>query len=334
MNMQSKKYVIALVTLGFFATIGILYVLWAPVLSEKVPSLSGKDSGYRSPIEDAVHVPVDPGKSLAIEPKTSSDNNASGGGLSQYPQDPTEEGGQNGGVVPAPPQDKAVKTSPAISEEEMFVKLWPPGYQEFILTTQQMMARDSFPNSFSVKKVSKDSEVYAALEEILEYALSKGWVPKEDAENLRKGIREELPRLINQEREVLRSTGAFSADVVPGRQRFLFLPVAKDGLISTLVDGLKYVFSARTAYASWVTTGDCYKDDAPGYPVMGFNAWDFCCNCGLYCIAYYCEFVPDCGPHSVSCNVPLGCLNLICQGWPNAIWDAVYYPGTGICGCG
>lgn len=108
------------------------------------------------------------------------------------------------------------------------------------------------------------------------------------------------------------------------------------GLKNILRFGARLLFGAKTAMAQipgvpgWHTIPDCYKDLNPAFFVPGFNAWDACCNCGLFCAPIGCTFVPDCGPFGAACNTPLGCLNAICIGWPNAIYDYT----TGICGCG
>lgn len=86
----------------------------------------------------------------------------------------------------------------------------------------------------------------------------------------------------------------------------------------------------RASYVSTAGGGLCYKDDAPGNTAPGVSSPIFACNDGFHCNADGCTYVSDCGPYSASCNVDLGCLNRICSGFQNAIWD----PGSGMCGCG
>lgn len=83
------------------------------------------------------------------------------------------------------------------------------------------------------------------------------------------------------------------------------------------------------AEAFWYTIPDCYKDDNPFSMVPGYTNIALCCNCGYHC-SDGCAYFQDCGFQSIACNVPLGCLNLECKFYQNAIWSSL----TGICGCG
>ena len=98
-----------------------------------------------------------------------------------------------------------------------------------------------------------------------------------------------------------------------------------------MLDGIGYVImQAKPVYAGGNTGKDCYKDDDPGNKKKGSNSKVFCCNCGLYCTPSGCVDVKDCGEKGKACNVQLGCLNRVCGGTPNAIWDKE----SGTCGCG
>src|SRR3989338_8401464 len=228
-------------------------------------------------------------------------------------------------------------SQPALSEEQIFDILWPESYRDALVMLQDLMIKDNFITTSEKNTIfATDDQIYAVLFKIAEYAKKQGWVGPADATQLQKGI-QELERLISMERANLRTTGKISSGLLlPGGQRIDKTPMAKQDFFSMIVDGLKYSLTTNSANAeipgggNWVTSPDCYKDLAPSNPVPGANLWVFCCNCGLYCVGYYCEFIDDCGPYSTQCNVPLGCLNLICGAWPNAIWD----PETGICGCG
>jgi len=231
---------------------------------------------------------------------------------------------------------------PQLTEEEIFSRLWPVEYRNALITLQDLMIKDGFMlESEKVSHMTSDEHIYAALLKIADYALKQGWVESADFDQLRTGI-QELERTISMERTNLRTKGKISNGVLlPGGQRINKTPLTKQSFFSTIIDGLKYSLTVNTANAQipgvpgWHTTPDCYKDLAPVNPVPGVNLWAFCCNCGLLCTPFGCVGIPDCGPFSLACNVPLGCLNRFCGGWPNAIWDSFSNPlGTGICGCG
>lgn len=87
----------------------------------------------------------------------------------------------------------------------------------------------------------------------------------------------------------------------------------------------------KTAEAAWIGVPPfCYKDLAPGNPVVGFSSPNYCCNCGQFCNVHGCNFVYDCGIGGAACTIQLGCLNSVCRSFPNALWD----PATTMCGCG
>jgi len=225
---------------------------------------------------------------------------------------------------------------PALSEEQIFERLWPQSYRNSLVMLQGLMVKDGFIlESEQVLHITSDQQIYPILQKIVDYAELQKWVVPEDAKKLRRGIGE-LERTIITERNILRASGAMSNAVLPGGQRIDKTPMSKQSFFSAIIDGLKYSLAVNAANAqssgggSWVTSPDCYKDLSPNNPVPGVNLWAFCCNCGCKYVYYTCVFVPDCGPNSTYCDVPFGCLNLVCGGWPNAIWD----PATGICGCG
>ncbi|MBI4032213.1 hypothetical protein HY374_00735 [Candidatus Berkelbacteria bacterium] len=173
-----------------------------------------------------------------------------------------------------------------------------------------------------------DGDVYGSLQMITKAARDQNWISAEEYQRFERGFREILPELIRQEREALRRGGELQL-YLPRDQVFALRHQPRDAA-GELLDGLRYIFMlARPAEAGWNVFPDCYKDDDPGNRTPGFNAGSFCCNCGLRC-GKFCVFIFDCGQNGQNCDVQLGCLNAVCQAHPNAIWD----PGSGICGCG
>ncbi len=217
---------------------------------------------------------------------------------------------------------------PTISDTEVFNKLWPQEYRLSLRPIEDQMVKEGFITEEKKNPMADDKNMFAFYRTMLDYAKSKGWVKEDRYQSLRHGIDEVFPSIIRQERANLKRTGV-TGEVLPKDQKLSakkpFSQTAND-----ILDGLRYVFSfAEPANAAWFRDVDCYKDDNPLYPIPGPNLWAFCCNCGMLC-TYYCVFLEDCGPEGAYCNRPLGCLNLACRAWPNAIWD----PLTGVCGCG
>lgn len=244
--------------------------------------------------------------------------------------------------VPTPQADQQVSQGPqSLTDEEILNRLWPPVYREALQSLEIRMVEDGFITKREQHSVMQsDADIYAILSKLIDYAEKQGWIVTDDALKLRTGLAVDLPRQIEAERKALRIQGINTSQLLPRNQH-----IAKSdskSLAIGIIDGLKYILSAHYADAQipgvpgWHTTPDCYKDLAPFNPIPGFNSLAICCNCGLFCAPpLACVFVPDCGPFSVACTIPLGCLNLNCKLWPNAIWDKFTNPlGTGICGCG
>src|SRR3989338_1045412 len=84
-------------------------------------------------------------------------------------------------------------------------------------------------------------------------------------------------------------------------------------------------------YGIWDSYAFCYKSLGPGGRVPGFAIYWYSCNSGLFC-SYGCAYEYDCAPFGASCNVPLGCLNLICEAFLHSIANIPV--GQYECGCG
>lgn len=207
-------------------------------------------------------------------------------------------------------------TKKPLTEEEIFNWIWPKDYRRGLAEIETLYTNQGYIAQRPPTNFNDEKNIYQFLAETLDVAEAQKWIIPSDATILRKGLKETLPLVIEHDKNLLRQ----------GLMPISFLPKDID------IAKLRWVILANIAQASpgWVTSGDCYKDDVPLNPLPGPNIWAECCNCGLFCVGYYCKFIPDCEEQSKKCNVPLGCLNLACRTFPNAIWD----PLTGICGCG
>lgn len=228
-----------------------------------------------------------------------------------------------------------------LSDSEIFEKMWPSVYRSDLRKFEEFMMQDGFINSSERSPMLSDEDMFDFYKTMLNYAHSKQWVSEENYHNLLRGVTEILPNVLGLEKAILRGERGGSSFLLPGGQRMA--QDKSDTLVSNIIEGLKYVFSfAEPANAAWYRDIDCYKDDIFPYPIPGPNLYSFCCNCGFYFVPAGTKCVPiyesDCGEFNETCiekskcapPLPLGCLNLACAAWPNAIWD----PLTGICGCG
>lgn len=246
-----------------------------------------------------------------------------------------------------------------LSDEEVFKKIWPDVYRKYLTDTQNLVILDgtlaagaenvfvdrgldevqeesapnfnwAIPDAQRITSFSTDEDIYKAYEVILDQAYKQGYITETDYRNFQKGLREILPALVEEEKRFIRQ-GEPQSLILPGGQQLAAAGNTREAVMDIL-DGLKYVFFvAEPANAAWVRSPDCYKDDDPGNQILGFNGSTFCCNCGLrHRSRCRWRFVNDCGTNGSGCDIQLGCLNKVCGGKPNAIWD----PASGICGCG
>lgn len=226
-----------------------------------------------------------------------------------------------------------------MSDSEIFEVMWPQEYRAGLKKIENIMAKDGFLKEEDRNRLSTNEDMFAFYRTMFVYARKKGWIDEKSFSNFMRSLDSDYPTIIGNERNNLRMSGKIEA-YIPGNQQF-FASKPSRALVQDIIDGLGYMLLlAEPAHAAWITAGDCYKDDMPFYPVPGPNLKAVCCNCGIKyemsggsCKP---EFKEDCGALNVECNAGcapptnLGCLNLACATWPNAIWD----PLTGTCGCG
>lgn len=325
--MSEKRKIYTLVGAGILLGVGLLIAAWQDktLQTPVVQNPEIRAGATPSSLNEDNLLKTDENRVFIQRPDFSNSDNQS-----KLP-DSLEKPPSNNDLETIQPQLKDKRSLP--TEQEVFDRLWPPSYRSNLIMFQDLMIKDGFmPEREKNIQIDTDEEVYAILLKIIDFAALQHWITNDKAVAFRRGAGEILPDLIREERKSL-EMGRNMTGILLGQPQLASQSKTGRSLLEDILEGLNYFLGARTANAGWTTTssvGDCYKDDNPESIVPGFNAWAPCCNCGLYCIAYYCEYVPDCGPYSTQCNVPLGCLNLICAAWQNAIWDYM----TGICGCG
>ncbi|MDD4761512.1 MAG: hypothetical protein PHZ25_00600 [Candidatus Pacebacteria bacterium] len=209
-----------------------------------------------------------------------------------------------GDKTPSSLIDNQSVENPTLSEEEIFSNLWPDYYLSHLSKIQDLMVENNFISS--AEKISFDSEekIYNFLEKFSLFYKSVANLTDDEFLSLKEKLAK-VPELKSEQRK----------ELLKNKLSFL-------DLFGNFI---------KTAEASWIGVPPfCYKDLAPGNTAVGFSSPVFCCNCGQFCNVHGCNFVYDCGFSGAACTIQMGCLNSVCQGFPNAIWD----PGTDMCGCG
>lgn len=242
------------------------------------------------------------------------------------------------------------ETSLLLSEKEIFSRIWPNFYIDYLWTMEGVMRDFGFIRESETFSFHSDDDIYAFLLLIVDFMEHEQFIDSRTAIDFRSGILEVLAPLIAAEKNALRGGKESSTDYFPTGAKIDFFKdknISRRELFMGFAESLKYIITfSKPAHAqfggffnpasNFDPTGstDCYKDQNPFFLVPGVNLWNGCCNCGLNCSTGGCVFMPSCGPTGTAffsaCDVPLGCLNLTCAGFPNAIWN----PLLGICGCG
>ncbi|MFY9462506.1 MAG: hypothetical protein WAP51_04890 [Candidatus Sungiibacteriota bacterium] len=231
-------------------------------------------------------------------------------------------------VGAAPVASGAIPATKPLTEKEVFERIWPQEYRDYLKEIEGFMVEDGFIGVSQRRTFLSDQDIFDFIELMFAYARQKGWITDEEFKKFTADTKGDFLKLIRDEQDALRR-GEVTGILLPGYQRFTRYSAGK--LIRDMLDGIGYVImQAKPAYAGWNTGKDCYKDDDPDNKKKGFNSKVFCCNCGYFCTPTGCVFKEDCGEKGKSCNVQLGCLNGVCGDWPNAIWDKE----SGTCGCG
>ena len=202
-----------------------------------------------------------------------------------------------------------------MSDEDYFGKAYPEMYRAILDSLQDFLVDKNFITSGQKIVFKTEEDTYVLFLRIADYAFFKGYIQESMLDNYKKGI-EELKKLNVGDR-------VFVEKRLLGKNIDDLLARAKNII-------LNLVGTEKAQAFVWVSIGvECYKSAGLGGP-LGYNSWAECCNCGEFCSNAGCQYYQDCGYMGASCNVPMGCLNMICGWMSAAIWD----PITGICGCG
>ncbi len=234
-------------------------------------------------------------------------------------------------ILPALPEssESAKKKEDAAVAENLF----PKYYTTALVKMQDAFIKAGWMSEDARTPLDSEEHVFAALRLSVDVA-AKNSVYKTEAEAkaARHAVEVIFPAMWESERELYRLQKKSALKFFKGNM--LGLGDSKDRLVEysrRKQDFLARFFNAiapKEALAqvsgTWSAAPTCYKALNPQNTLRGSNLpWPLCCNCGLFC-SYGCTYYQDCLINSVLCNVPLGCLNLVCDGFWNAIWDGPY----------
>lgn len=215
--------------------------------------------------------------------------------------------------LPAPPVSRDERG------ENVVENLFPKQYIASLHRMQDAFVGAGWMKTDEKSTLATENDVQQFLERAVEILIAQGAYPSEAyAQSARAAVRQ-FPKLWESERELLR----------PGRTGFL--PSSSyERKRGNILDGLLSAIFPKEAHAQvsdwiddFVTLPDCWKAKDRLNFTGGSNLWAFCCNCGMLIIPpYVYEFYWDCDKEDESkCNVPMGCLNAVCAGEYNAIFD-------------
>lgn len=235
-----------------------------------------------------------------------------------------------------------VQAPSAVSDDSLPL-LFPETYIIYVTTIRDLMRERGVLGQDEFAAFATNNDVLSFLPRILNFAAGEGWITQTQAENYKQNL---APGFAAMKAEYLqfRSSSATAKKLAS----ICSAPIENESSRRIAEIFEKYFFSwiKEAAVLAKIPIAEafvplCYKDWDPSGIIPGYNVPGIvCCNCGLKRVPFppFLIFVPICdSPISVGgfpitplCDIPLGCLNLVCGWMPNAIWD----PLTSICGCG
>lgn len=247
-------------------------------------------------------------------------------GIKQFATETVTREVQNNGltttdftILPKNSDTEEQKTLP--TEEEIFAFVNPPIILNTLREQQEIMIEQGLLRGNQRSTLNSNEEIIKYFTNIAEIYIQFAAVTPEKAKDIRRAVKEDLPKIMESERQRYLNTKEQANDSFLEKFYTLKERLQPQPTMSTFVS-----LFVPVADAAWVSFPLCYKAEGPEGP--GYAAISTCCNCGA--IPPVPVIVPDCGPEGASCSLPLGCLNLICKSSKNAIWD----PVSLICGCG
>ena len=202
-----------------------------------------------------------------------------------------------------------------LSPEQIFSMLNPKSYLNALSSLQNTLIKEKQMRENERMPLDSHERVIAFLIKSLDYLKEQGTIGSEDYTQFKRVLpgyylalkqqevrHEERLNDQNTPHNTTRYSSPLSIALLPPTVEL----ANKNGILESISMGFKMTFGIQTAYA----VVDCFNDRGPN-PTIGPNLWAPCCDCTVN-------------------GYPVGCLNLICASWPNAIYDYA----TGICGCG
>jgi|TARA_Y100000310_G_scaffold169509_4_gene169668 hypothetical protein len=222
--------------------------------------------------------------------------------------------------VPQPLSDEKL----ASVEQQVFDILYPDYFTEGLAFTQSVFVEQGFlsENYKKIENFDSEEKIFAFVNTIIDVFEEQGFYSEDEAIKFRIGANQTWKSILDDERRIFRNKLISSKLSKKIFANILFNTHKKTSKqIINIADKLEDIF-LKKAQAK-----ECFRDGGGGG--SGSNDWALCCNCGLKCTSNGCVYRQNCGKGGKSCNVPLGCKNLVGKG-KAVIWDSA----TGICGVG
>lgn len=225
--------------------------------------------------------------------------------------------------------------------DETLPLLFPETYITYVTTMRDLMRERGVVAQNEFATFATNGDILNFLPHILNFAAQEGWITKTQAENYKQNL---APGFAAMKAEYLqfRSSSAAAKKLATACSA----PVENESSrrITEIFEKYFFGWMKEAAILAKIPVAEalvplCYKNWNPASVIPGYNVPGIlCCNCGLKRVGKAVIFVPICDspiavggvPITPLCDIPLGCLNLVCGWMQNAIWD----PMTSICGCG
>lgn len=227
--------------------------------------------------------------------------------------------------------DKLVVSEDAITpkneEKNIAENLFPKKYLNSLYAIQDGFVTAGWIQESEKTTFDSEKNVLDFLKTGVEIFIKQGvYKNPQDIERARTAVNVIFPQLWAAERDSYRQRASLPWNFQKNKSQETFYASKKqsilDGFLSAIIPPTQFAEAVGAdGRDDFVTIPDCWKSKIPQIGTGGTNLYAFCCNCGLFC-SYGCTFYWDCGEHSSSCNVPLGCLNQVCG--PADAYNAIF----------
>jgi hypothetical protein len=234
-------------------------------------------------------------------------------------------------VPPPPPPSPSPPTVPTDDDERVREFALHPEYRRSVEEVEKTLAKVGFiTEDEMITDLTSVENIQVQQHRFIDFLASR---PEDkyfynnpaNVASAHASIDKDIPKAVLARADYFRSlTRAKQDRVLAG------LPPEKESLFARAVNFFSPESADAQIYGVWDSITFCYKTISvgilPGVAIPWYN-----CNSGWFIAGYVETYYYDCLPYSVLCNLPLGCLNLVCYTKQNALADIP--TGTYMCGC-